>query len=96
MLRMEGHANIAAALRACTWKTQRMLAMLGIMKNRRPRPEDKPACFFLLDKLQWVILRKPCPAIDLRWRPDWLFASLRSSLLLLKKSTDEEDRLLLE
>jgi len=33
MLRLEGHANIAAALRACTWKTQRMLAMLGIVKK---------------------------------------------------------------
>ena len=33
MLRMEGHANIAAALRACTWKSQRMLAMLGIVKK---------------------------------------------------------------
>jgi len=33
MLRMEGHSNIAAALRACTWKTQRMLAMLGIVKK---------------------------------------------------------------
>ncbi len=33
MLRMEGNSNIAAALRACTWKTQRMLAMLGIVKK---------------------------------------------------------------
>ena len=33
MLRLEGHTNIAAALRACTWKTQRMLAMLGIVKK---------------------------------------------------------------
>lgn len=33
MLRLEGHANIAAALRACTWKSQRMLTMLGIVKK---------------------------------------------------------------
>ena len=33
MLRLEGHANIAAALRECTWKTQRMLVMLGIVKK---------------------------------------------------------------
>lgn len=32
-LRLTGHANIASALRACTWQTQRMLAMLGILKN---------------------------------------------------------------
>jgi len=32
-LRMEGHANIASALRTYTWKTQRMLALLGIFKN---------------------------------------------------------------
>jgi len=33
MLRLEGQANIAQAVRACTWKTQRMLAMLGIVKK---------------------------------------------------------------
>ncbi len=33
LLRIEGHTNIAAALRACTWKSQRMLAMLGIVKQ---------------------------------------------------------------
>lgn len=33
MLRLEGHTNIAAALRECTWKTQRRLAMLGIFKK---------------------------------------------------------------
>ena len=33
MLRMEGHVNIAAALRACTWKTPLMFAMLGIVKK---------------------------------------------------------------
>ena len=33
MLRLEGHVNIAAALRACTWKTHQMLAMLGIVKS---------------------------------------------------------------
>jgi predicted transposase YbfD/YdcC len=33
MLRLEGHVNIAAALRACTWKSQRMLTMLGIVKK---------------------------------------------------------------
>lgn len=32
-LRLEGHANIAAALRACTWKTQRLFAKLGIVKK---------------------------------------------------------------
>jgi hypothetical protein len=32
-LRLAGHANLASALRACTWQTQRMLAMLGILKN---------------------------------------------------------------
>lgn len=33
MLRLEGHTNIAAGLRECTWKTQRLLAKLGIMKK---------------------------------------------------------------
>lgn len=33
MLRLHGHTNIAAALRKCTWKTQRVLAMLGIVKK---------------------------------------------------------------
>lgn len=33
MLRLQGHANIAEGLRACTWKTQRMLAKLGIVKK---------------------------------------------------------------
>ncbi len=33
LLRLEGHANIAAGLRACTWKTQRLLAMLRIFKK---------------------------------------------------------------
>lgn len=33
MLRLDGHTNIAAALRACTWKTQRILAMLCIVKK---------------------------------------------------------------
>ena len=33
MLRLEGHVNIAAALRANTWKTPRMLASLGIVKQ---------------------------------------------------------------
>ena len=33
MLRLEGHANIAAGLRACTWKTQQLLAKLGIVKK---------------------------------------------------------------
>lgn len=33
MLRLEGHANIAAALRECTWKTQRMFARMGIVKK---------------------------------------------------------------
>jgi predicted transposase YbfD/YdcC len=33
LLRLEGHANIAAALRALGWKTHRLLAMLGIFKN---------------------------------------------------------------
>jgi transposase len=32
-LRLAGHANIASALRDCTWQTQRMLAMLGIFKK---------------------------------------------------------------
>jgi predicted transposase YbfD/YdcC len=30
LLRLEGHENIAAALRACGWNLQRPLAMLGI------------------------------------------------------------------
>lgn len=33
MLRLEGHTNIAAGLRACTWKTQQLLAKLGIVKK---------------------------------------------------------------
>lgn len=33
MLRLEGHTNIAAALRKCAWKTQRVLTMLGIVKK---------------------------------------------------------------
>jgi predicted transposase YbfD/YdcC len=33
MLRLEGHGNIAQGLRACTWKTQRLLAKLGIVKK---------------------------------------------------------------
>ena len=33
MLRIEGHANIAAAIRDCTWKTQRLLTRLGIVKK---------------------------------------------------------------
>ena len=33
LLRFHGHTNIAAALRDCTWKTQRLLAMLGIFKK---------------------------------------------------------------
>lgn len=33
LLRLEGHVNIAAALRAVGWKTNRLLAMLGIFKN---------------------------------------------------------------
>jgi len=33
MLRLQGHTNIAAGLRECAWKTQRLLAMLGIMKK---------------------------------------------------------------
>jgi predicted transposase YbfD/YdcC len=32
-LRLHGHANIAAGLRACAWQTHRFLAMLGIMRN---------------------------------------------------------------
>lgn len=32
-LRLHGHANIAAALRTCTWQTQRLLANLGILKQ---------------------------------------------------------------
>jgi len=32
-LRLEGHANIAQALRACTWKTQQLLTKLGIVKK---------------------------------------------------------------
>ena len=33
MLRLEGHTKIAAAIRSCTWKTQRILTMLGIVKK---------------------------------------------------------------
>lgn len=33
LLRLHGHANIAAGLRFCTWKTQRLLAMLGIFRK---------------------------------------------------------------
>ena len=33
LLRLGGHANIAAALRACTWQTSRLLARLGILKQ---------------------------------------------------------------
>lgn len=33
MLRHDGHDNIAAALRKYAWKTQRVLAMLGIVKK---------------------------------------------------------------
>lgn len=33
LLRLGGHANIAAALRACTWQTSRLLATLGILKQ---------------------------------------------------------------
>ena len=32
-LRLQGHANIAAALRKYAWKTQRVLTMLGIVKK---------------------------------------------------------------
>ena len=32
-LRLAGHANIAAGLRACTWQTQRLLTKLGILKQ---------------------------------------------------------------
>jgi hypothetical protein len=33
MLRLEGSTNIAAALRTCTWKSQRLLTRLGIVKK---------------------------------------------------------------
>jgi predicted transposase YbfD/YdcC len=33
LLRLHGHTNLAAAFRACAWKTQRLLAMLGIFKK---------------------------------------------------------------
>jgi predicted transposase YbfD/YdcC len=33
LLRLLGHANIAAGLRECTWKTPSLLAMLGIVNN---------------------------------------------------------------
>jgi predicted transposase YbfD/YdcC len=33
LLRLQGHANIAAGLRECAWKTRSLLAMLGIVKN---------------------------------------------------------------
>jgi hypothetical protein len=32
-LRLHGYKNIAAALRACGWNLQRLLAMLGISKK---------------------------------------------------------------
>jgi hypothetical protein len=32
-LRLGGHTNIAAALRACTWQTSRLLTNLGILKQ---------------------------------------------------------------
>lgn len=32
-LRLAGHANIAAALRECTWQTQPLLTNLGILKK---------------------------------------------------------------
>ena len=32
-LRLTGHANIAAGLRACTWQTQLLLTNLGILKG---------------------------------------------------------------
>lgn len=33
LLRLHGHTNLAAALRACTWKTRPLLTMLGIFKK---------------------------------------------------------------
>ena len=33
-LRLEGQANIAATPRVCTWKNQRMLTILDILKNQ--------------------------------------------------------------
>ena len=33
LLRLAGHTNVAAAFRACAWKTQRLLAMLGMLKE---------------------------------------------------------------
>jgi predicted transposase YbfD/YdcC len=33
LLRLDGHTNVAAGMRACAWQTQRLLAMLGILKN---------------------------------------------------------------
>lgn len=33
LLRLLGHTNIAAALRQCAWKTQPLLATLGILNN---------------------------------------------------------------
>lgn len=33
LLRLNGHTNLAAALRTYTWKTRRLLAMLGIFKE---------------------------------------------------------------
>ncbi len=33
LLRLAGHTNVAAAFRACAWKTQRLLAMLGMFKE---------------------------------------------------------------
>jgi hypothetical protein len=32
-LRLAGHTNLTAALRACTWQTQPLLAKLGILKQ---------------------------------------------------------------
>lgn len=33
MLRLEGYTNIAQGIRACTWKTQQLLAKLGIVNK---------------------------------------------------------------
>jgi hypothetical protein len=33
LLRLNGQSNIAAALRACTWQTSRLLTTLGILKQ---------------------------------------------------------------
>ena len=32
-LRLQGYTNLAAALRECVWKPQRLFARLGIFKN---------------------------------------------------------------